>query len=33
LRPMLRPSSGFQYTTLEDTLAFIRRHRAASAGQ
>jgi hypothetical protein len=26
-----RPGGGYQYTTLEDTLAFIRRHRAVGA--
>jgi hypothetical protein len=32
LRPSARPHSGYQYTTLEDTLAFIRKHRAGSMG-
>jgi hypothetical protein len=30
--PSARARSGYQYTTLEDTLAFIRRHRAGGMG-
>jgi hypothetical protein len=31
-RPSTRVHGGHQYTTLEDTLAYIRRHRAGSTG-
>jgi hypothetical protein len=32
MRPSARAHSGYQYTTLEDTLVFIRKHRARSMG-